>query len=190
MPFRIRDLSVLAYANGFTLWQYQGHTDTLTAISAAGYFNAAADMLNPGDLILVAGADGMRPQRVDAVAGGMVNLGHPAGTGTLYLPVPVPNLGTAADHFTVALVAGQITGLAAVVEGDVLAATTMALSLAGVVPPGGVLTVPAGAAAGATVTAKPAAAHAVAAGAPSAIRCGGQAGTAARALVLVELTRA
>ena len=47
----IRDLSVLGYANGFTLWHYIT-SDKQEIVRGKGYFNEAADMLRPGDLIL------------------------------------------------------------------------------------------------------------------------------------------
>lgn len=66
MAFAIRDLSVLAYANGFTLWHYKGGADTLASIGAAGFLNAAASMINAGDMVMVTAADGARVLRVTA----------------------------------------------------------------------------------------------------------------------------
>lgn len=51
MAFATRNLSVLSYANGFTLWHYTT-TDNNTAVTTAAYFNAASDMLRKGDLIV------------------------------------------------------------------------------------------------------------------------------------------
>ncbi len=51
MAFQSKDLSVLAYANGFTLWHYTT-TDTATDVDTAGYFNTATDMVRVGDMIL------------------------------------------------------------------------------------------------------------------------------------------
>lgn len=51
MAFVPRDLSVLAYANGFTLWHYTT-ADASGDVDATGYFNGAADMLRVGDMIL------------------------------------------------------------------------------------------------------------------------------------------
>jgi hypothetical protein len=49
MAFTTNNLSVLAYANGFTLWHYR----TLDAsIDGPGYFDDAADFLRAGDIIL------------------------------------------------------------------------------------------------------------------------------------------
>jgi|GEM_PF-3129963 len=46
------DLSVLGYANGFTLW-HSITSDSPSELNAAGYFDEAAEMFRPGDLILV-----------------------------------------------------------------------------------------------------------------------------------------
>ncbi|NYZ12896.1 hypothetical protein HL658_10060 [Azospirillum sp. RWY-5-1] len=51
MAFQSKDLSVLAYANGFTLWHFTT-TDAATDVDTTGYFNGAADMLRVGDMIL------------------------------------------------------------------------------------------------------------------------------------------
>ena len=60
MAFLIRNLSVLAYANGFTLWHYKSAEDTREQISAANYMAGAADMLSRGDVILANATDGTR----------------------------------------------------------------------------------------------------------------------------------
>jgi len=51
MAYQSKDLSVLAYANGFTLWHYTT-ADAATAVDATGYFNAASTMLRVGDIIV------------------------------------------------------------------------------------------------------------------------------------------
>ena len=51
MAFKFGDLSVLAYANGFTLWHYTTF-DLATDVDTAGYFNTACDMLRIGDMIM------------------------------------------------------------------------------------------------------------------------------------------
>jgi len=51
MAFLSKDLSVLAYANGFTLWHYTS-PDAHTAVRVAGYFNGASHVLRVGDMIL------------------------------------------------------------------------------------------------------------------------------------------
>lgn len=52
MSFEASDLSVLAYANNFTLWHYTS-VDDAAEITTAGYFNTAVDMLRKNDLIIV-----------------------------------------------------------------------------------------------------------------------------------------
>jgi hypothetical protein len=49
MAFKASDLSVLAYANNFTLWHYTTDDDSITV---SGYFNKGADMLRVHDLII------------------------------------------------------------------------------------------------------------------------------------------
>lgn len=51
MAFLSKDLSVLAYANGFTLWHYTT-PDIATDVDSAGYFNTAADMVRIGDMVM------------------------------------------------------------------------------------------------------------------------------------------
>lgn len=50
MSLVLHDLSVLAYANNFTLWHYKTIDN---AVTGAGYFNNAADMMHVGDLLIV-----------------------------------------------------------------------------------------------------------------------------------------
>jgi len=52
MAFQARNLSVLAYANGFTLWHYTTPDDGETVLRD-GYFDAAEEMLRVGDMLLV-----------------------------------------------------------------------------------------------------------------------------------------
>lgn len=49
MSFQSNDLSVLAYANCFTLWHYTTPDEDVTT---SGYFDNAADMLRVNDLII------------------------------------------------------------------------------------------------------------------------------------------
>lgn len=49
MAFKPHDLSVLSYANGFTLWHFTTEDNVITGTD---YFNAAADMLRVGDVII------------------------------------------------------------------------------------------------------------------------------------------
>lgn len=51
MAYSSKNLSVLAYANGFTLWHYTTH-DAAHEMVARPYFDPASDMLRAGDMIL------------------------------------------------------------------------------------------------------------------------------------------
>lgn len=77
MTFATRNLSVLSYANGFTLWHYTS-TDNNTAVTGAGYFNSAADMLRKGDLIVAnvdtGGSQANKMYFVSNVAAGVVTI--------------------------------------------------------------------------------------------------------------------
>ena len=52
MAYNAKNLSVLAYANGFTLWHYRT-PDAGYELADTGYFNGAAEMLRAGDMIHV-----------------------------------------------------------------------------------------------------------------------------------------
>jgi hypothetical protein len=81
MAFAIRNLSVLAYAQGFTLWHYRANVPTLGAtlvqpatlaeIGAPGFFDPAADMLAPGDMLLVSTREAGKVLFVAATDGGV-----------------------------------------------------------------------------------------------------------------------
>jgi hypothetical protein len=60
MAFAVRHLSVLAYANGFTLWHYKAAHETLQAVAVEDYFSGSVDLFNTGDIIMVSAADGAR----------------------------------------------------------------------------------------------------------------------------------
>ena len=60
MAFAIRNLSVLAYAQGFTLWHYKAGTDRLEDVAEPGFLADAADMLAPGDMVLMSAPEGGR----------------------------------------------------------------------------------------------------------------------------------
>jgi hypothetical protein len=60
MAFALRNLSVLAYANGFTLWHYKAAVDEAATVGAPGFFNDAGDMLTAGDFVMVSAPTGGR----------------------------------------------------------------------------------------------------------------------------------
>jgi hypothetical protein len=60
MAFAIRDLSVLAYANGFTLWHYKAGDETQADVAGNDFFADASDMMAGGDMVMVSGSNGCR----------------------------------------------------------------------------------------------------------------------------------
>jgi hypothetical protein len=72
MAYQSKDLSVLAYANGFTLWHYST-TDAAAAVDTSGYFNSASDMLRTGDMILANTGSGGGVLVIASNAGGTVD---------------------------------------------------------------------------------------------------------------------
>jgi hypothetical protein len=85
MAFKSKDLSVLAYANGFTLWHYTS-VDLAADMDTAGYFNDASDMVRVGDMVMAnADTDGTPSSGiylVNANASGVVDLADMTGVGT------------------------------------------------------------------------------------------------------------
>ena len=60
MSFAIRNLSVLSYAQGFTLWHYKAGAARLDDVATDGFFDHAADMIAAGDMMMISAADGGR----------------------------------------------------------------------------------------------------------------------------------
>jgi hypothetical protein len=77
MAFQARNLSVLAYANGFTLWHYTS-ADAAATIDTEGYFNDAAEMLRVGDMVIANTSTDTTPAGglflVNKNAGGVVDV--------------------------------------------------------------------------------------------------------------------
>ena len=81
MAFAIRNLSVLAYAQGFTLWHYRANLPTLGAtlvppasaeeVAEPGFFDPASDMLAQGDMLLVSAKDRGKLLFVTGTEGGV-----------------------------------------------------------------------------------------------------------------------
>jgi hypothetical protein len=68
MAYRSKDLSALAYANGFTLWHYRTG-DSAADVDNAGYFNGASRMVRVGDFIMLSsGVDSVPTYGVVVVA--------------------------------------------------------------------------------------------------------------------------
>ncbi len=67
MAFQNKNLSVIAYANGFTLWHYASE-DKMTPISNAGYFDSVKTLMNVGDVIIINASDNTAIKKVSANA--------------------------------------------------------------------------------------------------------------------------
>lgn len=72
MAFQNKNLSVIAYANGFTLWHYKAN-ETLATIKTSGYFSSVHTLMNTGDIILINGSNGTTIASI-AVADGVVSV--------------------------------------------------------------------------------------------------------------------
>ncbi|MHA1597737.1 MAG: hypothetical protein ACTSV1_03360 [Alphaproteobacteria bacterium] len=85
MAFQSKDLSVLAYANGFTLWHYTT-ADVATVVDTAGYFNDASDMVRVGDMVMANGDTDGTPSSgiflVNANGSGVVDVADMTGVGS------------------------------------------------------------------------------------------------------------
>ena len=85
MAYNSKQLSVLAYANGFTLWHY-ATADGPEATDTSGYFDSAADMLRVGDMILANVNTGFTPGAgifvVRSVQSGVVDVANLTPFGT------------------------------------------------------------------------------------------------------------
>ena len=71
LGFAVHNLSVLAYANGFTLWHYKAEPGGLDAAVEQSFFNEAADLLAGGDMVMVSAPEG---GRMLCVAGGQAGV--------------------------------------------------------------------------------------------------------------------
>ena len=72
MHVAIRNLSVLAYAQGFTLWHYKAAAASLADVVTDGFFDPASDMLAVGDMLMISAADAGRVvfvNKIDQAAG-------------------------------------------------------------------------------------------------------------------------
>ena len=67
MAFQNKKLSVIAYANGFTLWHYVAD-ETMTAISNSGYFNNVITLMNTGDIIIINASDSTAIKKITVSA--------------------------------------------------------------------------------------------------------------------------
>ena len=65
MSFANKNLSVIAYANGFTMWHYICPTKMIN-ISKSGYFNSVRTLMNIGDMIIINADDNTAIKKIIA----------------------------------------------------------------------------------------------------------------------------
>lgn len=65
MAFQNKNLSVIAYANGFTLWHYSSSLETLSSVTANGYFNSVKTLMNIGDIIIINASDNTAIKKIN-----------------------------------------------------------------------------------------------------------------------------
>lgn len=58
MAFSSCNLSVLAYANGFTLWHYSAGSEYRAIVLDDLFFEGARDLVSNGDIVMVTGEGG------------------------------------------------------------------------------------------------------------------------------------
>ena len=68
MAFQNKNLSVIAYANGFTLWHYASNNETIATISATGYFNDVKTLMNIGDVVIINASDNTTIKKINITA--------------------------------------------------------------------------------------------------------------------------
>lgn len=67
-------MSIIAYANGFTLWHYPSTEHTLAEIVADGFFNPVKLLCNVGDIIVINATDTTGMRRIVSIDDGQVKL--------------------------------------------------------------------------------------------------------------------
>ena len=73
MAFMNRNLSVIACANGFTLWHYKTN-DAIAELQDPTYFARVAVLMNTGDIIIINCGDGAHFRQVKTITGEIVEL--------------------------------------------------------------------------------------------------------------------
>jgi len=156
MAFQANQLSVIAYANGFTLWHYTT-PDLDTAVDSAGYFNAAAEILRAGDMILANTQTAGTPRSgiflVNAAALGAVDVSDLQSVGmktAIRIPFAISetDLLAGTSQYVVSPVAGNVVRVVTVVQKAVTTGGAITAEIGGVAIDGLSVSVADGSAAG------------------------------------------
>lgn len=156
MAFQANQLSVIAYANGFTLWHYTT-TDADDAVDTAGYFDEASEILRAGDMILANTATAAVPRSgiflVNAAGDGSVDVSDLQSVGrktAVRVPFAISetDLLAGTSQYVVSPVAGNIVKAVTVAQKAVTTGGTITVEVGGVAVNGLAVSVADGAAAG------------------------------------------
>jgi hypothetical protein len=75
MAFRNKDMSVIAYANGFTLWHYSTQDSFADIENDNKYFTPLAHLMAVGDIIIFNCSDMVGMRRITSLENKTVELG-------------------------------------------------------------------------------------------------------------------
>lgn len=75
MKYKNVDMSVIAYANGFTLWHYNGKNIPTDVLLKDGFFNPIYDLCDVGDIIIISTDKETAMRRISSLDGRVVKLG-------------------------------------------------------------------------------------------------------------------
>ena len=67
MKFENRRMSVIAYADGWTMWLYKDMQEPTEEMMHKGFFNPVKDLMAVGDVIYLVGSNGVKHMRIYAV---------------------------------------------------------------------------------------------------------------------------
>ena len=73
MAFANKNLSVIAFANGFTLWHYVAN-EPLSEITEKNYFSPVHTLMNNGDIVIINADKGTALRKVSMPGNGDVSL--------------------------------------------------------------------------------------------------------------------
>ena len=74
MAFMNKNLSVIAYADGFTLWHYKTN-DAIAEVENPAYFTKVWMLMNAGDIIIINCKDGAYFRQILCTHSGLVDFG-------------------------------------------------------------------------------------------------------------------
>lgn len=77
MAFDPRNMGVLGYCNGFTLWHYRSATDNYPTVIADGYFTPFYESLSQEDVIFFTESNGRTGRRrINQLSKSLVTIAH------------------------------------------------------------------------------------------------------------------